>query len=132
MALLVIAYVIRFLPEALAAIRSSLLAIAPSLEEAARSLGRGGWTVLRTLTLPLLRPGLAAGAGLVFLTSMKELPATLLLRPIGFETLATRIWSAASEGIYSEASLPSLALVLVSAFPVYALIIRPALRERAP
>jgi iron(III) transport system permease protein len=130
-ALLVIGYVVRFLPEALAAARSSFLAIAPSFEEAARSLGHGGWKVLTTLTLPLLRPGLAAGAGLVFLTSMKELPATLLLRPIGFETLATRIWSAASEGIYSEASLPSLVLVLVSILPVYSLIIRPSLQERS-
>ncbi len=128
--LLVVAYVIRFLPEALAATRSALLAISPRFEEAARSLGRGGFTVLRTLTLPLMRRGLLAGAGLVFLTAMKELPATLLLRPIGFDTLAVRIWTDASEGIYAAAAIPSLLLVLVSAPPVYFLVIRPALAER--
>ena len=130
LALLVAAYVVRFLPEALAAARSAFAAVSPRLEEAARSLGRGPLKVMTSLTLPLMRPGLAAGAGLVFLTSMKELPATLILRPIGFETLATRVWSAAAEGIYSQAALPALVLVLVSALPVYWLIIRPALAER--
>ncbi len=130
LALLVAAYVVRFLPEALAATRASLLAVAPVFEEAARSLGRGPLAVLGTLTLPLIRPGLAAGAGLVFLTAMKELPATLILRPTGFETLATTIWSAASEGIYSQAALPGLLLLLASGVPVYLLIIRPALAPR--
>jgi len=129
--LLVAAYVVRFLPEALAAARSAFAAVSPRFEEAARSLGRGPLKVMTSLTLPLMRPGLAAGAGLVFLTSMKELPATLILRPIGFETLATRVWSAAAEGIYSQAALPALTLVLVSALPVYGLIIRPALAERS-
>ncbi len=130
LAVLVAAYVIRFLPEALAAVRASVAALAPAFEEAARSLGRGPFGVLRTLTLPLIRPGLAAGAGLVFLTAMKELPATLILRPTGFETLATRIWSSASEGIWSQAAVPALLLVAVSAAPVYLLIIRPALAPR--
>ena len=82
------------------------------------------------VTLPLIRPGLLAGAGLVFLSTMKELPATLILRPIGFETLATRVWSAASEGVFSEAALPSLVLLLASAVPVHLLVIRPMLAER--
>ncbi len=82
------------------------------------------------MTLPLIRPGVLAGVGLVFLTSMKELPATLILRPIGFETLATRIWTAASEGIYSEAALPTLLLLLASVGPVHLLFIRPMLAER--
>jgi iron(III) transport system permease protein len=73
---------------------------------------------------------LLAGAGLVFLTCMKELPATLILRPIGFETLATRIWSAASEGIFSEAAVPSMMLLAASLGPVYALFIRPMIAER--
>jgi iron(III) transport system permease protein len=128
--LLVAAYVVRFLPEALAAARSAFAAVPRRFEEAARSLGRGPLGVLAGLTLPLVRPGLLAGGGLVFLTAMKELPATLILRPIGFETLATRVWSAASEGIYSEAALPALLLVAASAPPVWALIIRPALAER--
>lgn len=129
--LLVIAYVIRFLPQALGAARSSLAAVAPAFEEVARSLGRSTVSVLSTLTLPLVRPGLLAGGGLVFLTTMKELPATLLLRPTGFDTLATRVWTAAAEGIYSEAAVPALALVAVSVAPVYLLTIRPVLKERA-
>lgn len=128
--LLVVAYVVRFLPEAVSATRASLRALAPRFEEAAKSLGRDSWTVLRTITLPLIRPGLLAGGGLVFLTTMKELPATLILRPTGFETLATRVWTAASEGIYSQAALPALILVLASAVPVFFLIVRPVLAER--
>lgn len=128
--LLVIAYLVRFLPEAVSATRTSLGALSPTFEEAAKSLGRGSWAVVRTITLPLIRPGLLAGAGLVFLTTMKELPATLILRPTGFETLATRVWTATSEGIYSQAALPALALVCASALPVYLLIVRPVLSER--
>lgn len=129
--LLVVAYVIRFLPEAVAATRGAMLAVAPAFEEAGRSLGRSAFGVLRSVTLPMVRPGLLAGGGLVFLTAMKELPATLILRPIGFDTLATRIWSAASEGIYSQASLPALCLLLVTAVPLYLLMIRPVLEERS-
>lgn len=129
-ALVVIACVIRFLPEAVAAIRSTLTTLSPTFEEAARSLGAAPSRVFRTITLPLLRPGLLAGGGLVFLTTMKELPATLILRPTGFETLATRIWSAVAEAFYSEAALPSLLLVLVSAVPMYLLVIRPVLSGR--
>ena len=127
LALLVAAYVIRFLPQALAAVRASLVALAPLFEEAARSLGLRPLAVFRTLVLPLIRPGLLAGAGLVFLTAMKELPATLLLRPTGFDTLATRVWSSAAEGIYSQAAVPALWLVAASAGPLYWLVIRPAL-----
>jgi iron(III) transport system permease protein len=132
LALLVAAYVIRFLPEALAAARAALAAVPVRLEEAARSLGRRPAQVLREVTLPLMRRGLLAGLGLVFLTSMKELPATLILRPIGFDTLATRVWSHAAEGIYSRAAVPALLLVAVSALPVYLLVIAPVLAPRKP
>ena len=128
--LLIAGYVIRFLPEAISATRSALSEVPPILEEAACSLGEGPRGVLRTVTLPLIRPGLLAGGGLVFLTAMKELPATLILRPAGFETLATRIWSSASEGVYAGAAVPSLLLVSLSAVPVYVLIVRPALARR--
>ena len=128
-ALLVIAYVIRFLPEAVAATRSALLAVSPAFEEAARSLGRSPFQVIREVTFPMLRKGLLAGGGLVFLTSMKELPATLILRPLGFETLATRIWTAASEAYYSEAAIYALLLIAFSAVPVYLLVIQPSLAE---
>jgi iron(III) transport system permease protein len=128
--LLVLAYIIRFLPQAVASCRSAIAAVAPSVEEAGRSLGRSPLQVLTTVTVPLVFPGLSAGAGLVFLTAMKELPATLILRPIGFETLATEIWSFASEAIYSSASIPSLLLLGVTAPVMYLLLIRPALGER--
>ena len=130
--ILIAAYVVRFLPEAISASRASLAALAPSFEEAAKALGATPWRVFRTVTLPLIRPGLLAGGGLVFLTTMKELPATLILRPTGFETLATVIWSSASEGIYSQAALPALSLLLVTFLPVYLLIIKPGLGERKP
>ena len=113
--LLVFAYVVRFLPQAVGAIRTSVLQISPNLEAAARSLGRGPIAVLVTVTLPLVRPGVLAGAALVFLTAMKELPATLLLAPIGYKTLATSIWGWAAEGRYAQAAAPSLLLVFVSA-----------------
>ena len=126
-ALLVAAYVIRFLPEAIAATRSSLVSLSPAFEEAAKSLGRGRLTVLRRITIPLIRPGLLAGGGLVFLTAMKELPATLILRPTGFETLATRIWSESSVSAWSTAAIPSLLLIVASGLPLWALVIRPVI-----
>ena len=128
--LLVLAYVVRFLPQPLAAVRAALEDVAPPFEESARSLGLSPWQSWRRVTLPLIAPGIAAGAGLVFLTTMKELPATLILRPTGFDTLATRIWAAADEGIFSEAALPAISLLAASALPVWWLTIRPALAER--
>ena len=111
----VAAYVVRFLPEALGALRPAVAAVDPAVEDAARALGRGRAAVLATVTLPLVRGGLLAGAALVFLTAMKELPATLLLQPPGSDTLAVRVWTAASEGFYARAALPALALVALSA-----------------
>lgn len=121
--LLVAAYVLRFLPQAIGSTRSSLLQVSPGLEEAARSLGSSHARVLATITIPLIRPGILAGLALVFLTTMKELPATLLLSPIGFKTLATTIWAATAEGFFAEAAAPALLLVAVSAASV-ALLVR--------
>jgi iron(III) transport system permease protein len=129
--LLVIAYVVRFLPEAVAATRSSLSALSPVFEEAARTLGSSRIDVLRRVTLPMIGPGLLAGGGLVFLTAMKELPATLILRPSGFETLATRVWSESSLSSWSGAAMPALILLAVSAVPIWALVIRPIVRSDA-
>ena len=112
--LLIIAYVVLFLPQVQGALRANLLQINPRLEEAGRSLGHSSAQVLRRVTLPLLRPGLAAGAALVFLTAMKELPATLLLAPTGFRTLATQVWSAADEAFFARAAVPALLLVGIS------------------
>ncbi|HWP62088.1 MAG TPA: iron ABC transporter permease [Candidatus Binatia bacterium] len=112
---LVLAYAIRFLPEALGPLRASLARAGVRPEEAARSLGDGPLLAFWRVTLPAIRPALVAGAALVFLTTAKELPMALILGPIGFETLATRIWGAASDGFYARAAAPGLLLVLVSA-----------------
>ncbi|MBW3610280.1 MAG: iron ABC transporter permease [Actinobacteria bacterium] len=131
--LLVFAYVVLFLPQAVGAIRASLLQINPSLEEVSRLLGRSKAATTRSVVLPLVRPGALAGMALVFLTCMKELPATLLLAPTGYDTLATQVWSATSEGFFGRAAAPALALVVVSALPMALLVLREAdRRDRQP
>ncbi len=122
--MLTLAYVILFLPEAVGSMRTSLLQVHPSMEEAARSLGRSPWFVFRVITLPLVRPGVVSGIGLVFLTVMKELPATLILAPIGFKTLATGVWGAVSEAFFARAAAPALLIILVSSLPMAALLLR--------
>jgi iron(III) transport system permease protein len=124
LALLLAAYVIRFLPQAVSGATSALLRVNPRIEEAARGLGRSPARAFVSVTVPLAAPGLAAGAALVFLSTMKELPATLLLRPIGFETLATEVWTATTVGFYSRAALPALLLILLAAPFVYLLTTR--------
>lgn len=124
LALLVFAYAIHFLPQAVGATRVALLQVRPSVEEAARSLGKGPTLVLATITAPLISSGVLAGAALVFLTTMKELPATLLLAPLGFDTLSTSIWTATSEAFFARAAAPALLLILVSALPMYLLVIK--------
>lgn len=121
LALLVFAYVVRFFPQALSGVGSALETVSPRLEEAARSLGRGPVWTLVSVTVPAARSGVLAGAALVFLSAMKELPATLLLRPIGFDTLATEIWTLTAVGAYSRAALPALVLMAVSAPLLYLL-----------
>ena len=118
LAMLIFAYVVRFLPQAVGTTRSSLLQISPNLEEAARCLGRSPLNTLHTITLPLMRSGLLTGAALIFLTAMKELPSTLLLSPTGFGTLATRIWSATEEAFFAQAAAPGLVLLLVSGLSI--------------
>ncbi len=118
--LLVLAYVLLFLPQATGAMRVSLERIRPSMEEAARGLGQPPWKVLTTITLPLAGRGMLAGAALVFLTTMKELPATLILSPAGFHTLASRTWNASTEARYAEAAGPALLLVAISMAALFA------------
>jgi len=120
--LLVFAYVVRFLPQAVGASRASLLQVDPALTDAARVLGRSPAGAFREVTLPLVAPGVLAGAALVFLTTMKELPATLMLRPTGFETLVIRIWRAESAGYVGEAAVPALVLVVVSGLSMLVLL----------
>ncbi len=124
LSMLILAYGVLFLPQAVGAVRASLLQIHPSLEETARSLGRRSVQVFVTITLPLVRPGIVASASLVFLTAMKELPATLILAPFGFKTLATEVWSAVSEAFFAQAAAPALLIVLMSSLPMAFLISR--------
>ena len=117
--MLVFAYVVRFLPQAMGAMQISLLQMNPRLEEAGRSLGLGNRAVFRRITAPIVRPGVLAGMALVFLTTIKELPATLLLSPTGFSTLATQIWSATDEAFFARAAAPALMLLAMSAFSIF-------------
>jgi iron(III) transport system permease protein len=132
LALLVFAYVVRFLPEAVAATGAALRLVDPKIEEAARGLGRRDLGVLVRVTVPLARSGVLVGGALVFLSVMKELPATLLLRPIGFETLATEIWQETNVAAYSDAAPAALLLILVSAPFVYLLAARRGSDVSAP
>jgi iron(III) transport system permease protein len=116
--LLILAYAVRFLPQTVGASRAGLLHVSPRLEEAARGLGLSPLHTRLRVTLPLARPGVLAGAALVFLTVMKELPITLLLGPTGFKTLATEIWSATAEAFFARAAAPALLLVLVSSLSI--------------
>jgi iron(III) transport system permease protein len=122
--LLFASYVTMFLPQALGPTEMALRQVSPNLEEASRSLGQSALKTFRRITMPLIGKGVAIGAGLVFLTTMKELPATLLLRPTEFETLATRIWSTTSEGFYTRAAFASLVLIMISAVPMHFLVSR--------
>jgi len=112
------AYVIRFLVIAVGSLESGLARIPPSLEQAARLLGESASSTLRRVHLPLLRPALAAAALLIFVDAMKELSATLLLRPVNFETLATWLYAEAARGTYEEGAVAALAIVLAGLLPV--------------
>ena len=121
---LIVVYATVFLAQATGSAKAALLQVDPAVEEASRGLGRGPWATLRAVTIPLIRPGLLAGGALVFLTTMKELPATLLLRPTGFDTLAVDIWSAANELLYARAAASALVLLAISAVPMFLLVVR--------
>lgn len=115
---LLAAYVIRYLAIAVGSLESGLARIPPSLEQASRLLGESPSGTLRRVHLPLLKPALGAAALLIFVDTMKELPATLLLRPVNFETLATWLYAEAARGTYEEGAVAALAIVLVGLLPV--------------
>ncbi|MBM7855652.1 iron(III) transport system permease protein [Desulfohalotomaculum tongense] len=117
-AMLITAYILRFLPQAMQAGDSAMSLISPRLDEAALSLGKRPWQVIIQVIIPLVKPGVLAGGALVFVSSIKELPATLLLRPAGLDTLAVRIWIEASEGFYELAAPSALLILLVSILPL--------------
>jgi iron(III) transport system permease protein len=117
--LLALAYATLFLPLAVGAVGAAAAQAPPGLVEVAQSLGRRPAHVLRTITVPLAAPGLGAGAALVLLTCVKELPATLLLRPTGFDTLATELWTNTSATAYAAAAPYAALLVLIAAAPTW-------------
>lgn len=125
--LLLLAYAVLFLPRAVVSVRTSLEQSPPVLDDVAKSLGLNAWARMVRVVLPCLRPGLGAGAALVFLAVSTELTATLLLSPIGTDTLATEFWSASAEGRYGAAAPYALLLVLVS-IPATVLLSRQARR----
>jgi iron(III) transport system permease protein len=115
---LVFAYLARFLAVALNSVEASLARIRPSLDEAARSLGATQTRLLARIHVPLLSGGILSGVLLVFVDVMKELPATIVLRPFNFETLATQVFILAADERLAEAATPSLAIVAVGLIPV--------------
>jgi iron(III) transport system permease protein len=112
---------VHYLPLGIGPISAALTQISPRVEEAARGLGRSQLEVFRTITAPLVRGGILAGTALVFLHAIKELPATLILAPTGFETLATEIWEQTTFGFYEGSAIPALILLAISALPLYLL-----------
>jgi iron(III) transport system permease protein len=126
--ILLAAYVVHFGAQAMRASQVAVAGVPRRLDDAARSLGAGRTRRLRSVDLPLMLPGLLAGGGLVLLSVMKELPATLLLRPTSVDTLAVRIWRAREAARWSETGLASLVLVALSAILTWFLVVRRAER----
>ncbi len=116
--ILIFAYLVRFLALSLNAVEAGLAKVKPSMDEAGRSLGVSGVSLLRRVHIPILRPSLLTGLLLVFVDVLKELPATLILRPFNFNTLAVRAYELANEERLAEAALPALAIVLAGIIPV--------------
>lgn len=115
---IVFGYLVRFVAIAIGSVESSMGKISPSLDMAARSLGQGTGGMLCRVHLPLVRRGLFAGAMLVFIESMKELPAALLLRPFNFETLATHVYQFVSDEMLERGALGAIVIVLVGLVPL--------------
>ena len=126
--LLVLAYVLHFGAQSMRASQAAIGDIPRRYEDAARTLGVTARRRFFTIDLPLVMPGLVTAGGLVLLSTLKELPATLLLAPIGFETLATRIWNAAEDGFFAEVGITSLVLILLSGILTWVFVIRRELR----
>ena len=123
---LLLAYVVRFLAVAYGPIDSAFETIKPTILQAARCLSANNWHILWRVSIPMLRPGMLTAALLVFVEVMKEMPATLLLRPFGWDTLATRIFEMTSEGEWERAALPAVTLVIAGLIPVVLLVRRTA------
>lgn len=123
LAALLLAYAIRYFSVGLGPVQAGFERVKPQLQEVAHTLGCNQWDVLRRVYLPLITPGVLTALVLVLVDVMKEMPATLLLRPFGWDTLAVRVYEMTSEGEWERAALPALTLVSISILPV-ALMIR--------
>ncbi|WP_308916678.1 iron ABC transporter permease [Jannaschia sp. LMIT008] len=135
---LVLAYVIRFLAAAIGAYEGGLASVTPNVDAAARVLGRSGWGVVGRVHLPVLRPALVTAALIVFVDVAKELPATLIMRPFDFDTLAVQAYRLASDERLGGAAVPSLTIALIGLVPVLLLCLQvarrpvPGARTRVP
>ncbi len=129
LAAMLIALLVRFLAVAHQAIAASMKRVTVEIDEAARSLGVGGWRLLTEVYVPLVRGGLLTGLVLVFVDVMKEMPITLMTRPFGWDTLAVRVFEMTSEGQWQQAALPALTIVAVGLLPVM-FITRTSLHDR--
>jgi len=130
MTILIFGYTIRFAALAMGTALLAVHAVPKRMRDASEILGASPWRRFRTVDLPLMTPGLLAAGGLVLLSTMKELPISLLLSPFEFETLATRIFSTFNESFVTEAGLMALTLVALSFVATWALIIRPMSKQR--
>jgi iron(III) transport system permease protein len=119
--MLAFAYAVLFLPLAVGAVRTAVAHAPPVLEDVSRSLGKSRTETRLRVTVPLAAPGILAGAALVFLTCAKELPATLLLRPTGVDTLATELWTKTEVAAYAAAAPYAAVLLVVAAIPAVVL-----------
>jgi iron(III) transport system permease protein len=119
---MVFAYVVRFLALGFQPLEAQMARLSPTLDDAARGLGADRLEVMWRVHLPLLRVALLSGALLVFVETIKELPATVLLRPLGGDTLATAVWQSTSESLWQAAAPPAVAIVLVALVPVLVLV----------
>jgi iron(III) transport system permease protein len=115
---LVAGFVLRLLPQSLSTGEVALGSVQPSVEQAARVMGCNGWRTFWRVTLPIAAPGVLASWALVFITAMKELPTAMMLRPPGFDTLAVRVWAAASESVYTQAAVSAFVLIVLTMIPL--------------
>jgi iron(III) transport system permease protein len=132
LAALLLAYVVRFMAVGFGPVENALQQVRPSLVEAARTLGASSAEVGRRVYVPMMLPGLLTALLLVGIDVMKEMPATLLLRPFGWDTLAVRIYELTAEGEWQRAAAPALTLVLLGLIPVMVLTRRRAERLDSP
>ena len=127
---IIFAYVVRFLAVGLGAVETSLTKVTPNMDDAARSLGASAYGCLKYIHIPMIRSGILAGAILVFVDAMKELPATLILRPFNFDTLATYVYQFASDELLEQSALGALTIVVTGILPV--ILLSHAIRKSRP